>query len=87
LTFGVRYAILRCSQKEKESDMFEVGMGFLRQYRDYTATGEITSISTDADDETLISVLYTDGAVKTYTENCVMSNLGKRMIVTEEVIW
>ena len=67
--------------------MFEVGMGFLRQYRDYTAKGEITSISTDADDKTLITVMYTDGAVKTYTQNCVEQNLGRRMIVTEEVIW
>jgi hypothetical protein len=28
-------------------------------------------------------VLFEDGTVKTYTENCVMQNLGRRIIVTE----
>lgn len=69
------------------NNMFEVGMGIIRQYRDHTALGEITSIHDDADGETLITVMYDDGAVKTYTENCVEQNLGRRMIVTEEVIW
>jgi len=67
--------------------MFEVGMGIIRQYSDYTAKGEITSIHDDAEGETLVTVMYDDGAVKTYTENCVEQNLGRRMIVTEEVIW
>ena len=69
------------------NNMFEVGMGIIRQYGDYTAKGEITSVHDDADGETLITVMYDDGAVKTYTENCVEQNLGRRMIVTQEVIW
>ena len=63
-----------------------VGMGFIRRYSDYTAKGEITSIHTDANDETLIAVMYDDGAMKVYTEQCVKSNLGRRIIVTEDVI-
>ena len=61
-------------------------MGFLRRYVNYTAVGEITSIHDDADGETLITVMYDDGAMKVYTENCVMQNLGRRMIVTEDVL-
>lgn len=67
--------------------MFEVGMGFIRRYANYTAVGEITSIHDaswhgDADGETLITVMYYDGAMKVYTENYVMQNLGRRMIVS-----
>ena len=69
------------------NNMFEVGMGIIRQYSDYTAKGEITSVHDDANGETLVTVMYDDGAVKTYTENCVEQNLGRRMIVTQEVIW
>lgn len=69
--------------------MYEVGMGVIREYvnigaDNYTAMGEISSIHEDADGETLVTVMYNDGAVKVYTENA-MNN--KRMIVTEEVIW
>ena len=71
---------------EGNIDMFEVGMGFIRRYANYTAVGEITSIHDDADGETLITVMYDDGATKIYTENCVMQNLGRRMIVTEDVL-
>jgi len=67
--------------------MFEVGMGIIRQYAKHTAEGEITSIHDDEDGVTLISVLYTDGAVKIYSEDCVIANLGNRMIVTERVVW
>ena len=72
--------------------MFEVGMGVIRNYvnlgaDNYIAKGEITSIHDDADGETLVTVMYDDGAVKVYTENCIKQNLGCRMIVTEEVIW
>jgi len=67
--------------------MFEVGMGIIRQYANYIAKGEITSIHDDEDGVTLISVMYNDGAVKTYSEDCIVQNLGRRMIVTEEVIW
>lgn len=66
------------------NNMFEVGMGIIRQYRDYTALGEITSIHDDADGETLVTVMYNDGAVKTYTESAMDT---PRIIVTEEVIW
>lgn len=66
--------------------MFDVGMGFIRRYSDYVAKGEITSIHDDADGETLISVMFDDGAMKVYTEDCVVANLGRRMIVTEDVI-
>ncbi len=69
---------------EGNIDMFEVGMGFIRCYANYTAVGEITSIHDDADGETLITVMYDDGSMKKYTENCVMQNLGRRMIVTED---
>jgi len=68
-------------------NMFEIGMGVIRQYVGYVAKGEITSIHDDSDGETLITIMYDDGAVKTYTENCIKQNLGRRMIVTEEVIW
>jgi hypothetical protein len=64
--------------------MYEVGMGVIRKYADYVATGEITSIHEDSDGETLVTVMYDDGATKVYTENA-MNN--RRMIVTEEVIW
>lgn len=67
--------------------MFEVGMGIIRQYANYIAKGAITSIHDDEDGVTLISVMYNDGAVKTYSEDCIVQNLGRRMIVTEEVIW
>ena len=63
--------------------MFEVGMGFIRKYATAAAVGEITSVSEDANGITLIDVLFEDGAVKTYTENCVMKNLGGRILVTE----
>ena len=63
--------------------MFEVGMGFIRKYANAAAVGEITSVSEDADGTTLIDVLFSDGAVKTYTENCVMQNLGRRILITE----
>ena len=61
--------------------MFEVGMGFM--VRHASTTGEITSVSEDADGTTLIDVLFSDGAVKTYTEDYVMKNLGGRILVTE----
>ena len=69
--------------------MYEVGMGVIREYvnigaDNYVAMGEISSIHEDADGETLVTVMYNDGAVKVYTENA-MNNA--RMIVTEEVIW
>ena len=64
--------------------MFEVGMGFM--VRHASITGEITSVSEDADGSTLIDVLFSDGTVKTYTENCVMQNLGRRIIVTETAL-
>jgi hypothetical protein len=67
--------------------MFEVGMGFIRNYVGGTAKGEITSIHDDADGVTLVTVMFDDGAMKNYTEDCVIANLGKRIIVTEEVIW
>ena len=63
--------------------MFEVGMGFIRQYATEAAVGEITSVSEDANAGTLIDVMFEDGTVKTYTENCVMQSLGRRIIVTE----
>tara|TARA_B100001093_G_C25948174_1_gene643874 strand:+ start:311 stop:514 length:204 start_codon:yes stop_codon:yes gene_type:complete len=63
--------------------MFEVGMGFIRNQAHAWEVGEITSISEDANGITLIDVLFEDGAVKTYTENCVMKNLGRRILVTE----
>ena len=63
--------------------MFEVGMGFIRKYATSASVGEITSVSENADGTTLIDVLFEDGTVKTYTENCVMQNLGRRIIVTE----
>jgi len=64
--------------------MFEVGMGVVRPYASgRIGIGEISSIHNDADGETLITVMYDDGAVKVYTENCVMKNLGRRIIVTE----
>ena len=63
--------------------MFEVGMGFIQKYATSAAVGEITSVSEDANGITLIDVLFSDGAVKTYTENCVMQNLGRRILVTE----
>jgi len=62
----------------------EIGQSFIRRYSNYVATGEITSISTDADDETLITVMFDDGAVKVYTENCIEQNLGRRMIVLDD---
>jgi len=66
--------------------MFEVGMGIIRKYRtDVAILGEIISIHEDADGETLVTVMYDDGAVKTYVENVLIDN--PRMIVTEEVIW
>ena len=52
-------------------------------FRSRIGIGEISSIHDDADGETLITVTYDDGAVKVYTENCVMKNLGRRIIVTE----
>jgi hypothetical protein len=61
-------------------------MGFLRRYVNYTAVGEIVSIHDDADGETLITVMYDDGSMKIYTEDCVWNNLGRRMIVTEDVL-
>ena len=70
--------------------MFEVGMGVIRTYvnlgaENYIAKGEITSVHEDADGETLVTVMYDDGAVKTYVEKVLIDN--PRMIVTEEVIW
>tara|TARA_B100001093_G_scaffold405223_1_gene393437 strand:- start:265 stop:474 length:210 start_codon:yes stop_codon:yes gene_type:complete len=63
--------------------MFDVGMGFIRNYATEFAVGEIVSIHEDTDGVTLIDVLFDDGATKVYTENCVMKNLGRRIIVTE----
>ena len=63
--------------------MFDVGMGFIRKYATEVAVGEIVSIHDDADGVTLIDVVFDDGATKVYTENCVMKNLGRRIIVTE----
>jgi hypothetical protein len=34
-----------------------------------------------------VTVMFDDGAMKNYTEDCVIANLGKRIIVTEGVIW
>jgi len=62
--------------------MFERGMEVIRVYSDYIAEGEITGISEDADGETLITVLYNDGAVKVYTEGAMKNMLGRRMYVT-----
>lgn len=61
--------------------MFEVGMEIIRVYpqlgdETYIAEGEITSVSEDADGETLVAVMYDDGAVKVYTEGAV-----KKMLV------
>ena len=69
--------------------MYEVGMGVLREYvnsvaDNYLAKGEIVSVHEDADGETLVTVMYDDGAVKVYTENAMKN---KRIVVTEEVIW
>ena len=64
--------------------MFEVGMGVVRPYASgRVGVGEISSIHDDADGETLITVMYNDGAVNVYTENCVMKYLGRCIIVTE----
>mgnify|MGYP001162439188 FL=1 len=64
--------------------MFDVGMGVVRPYASgRIGIGEISSIHDDADGETLITVMYDDGAVKVYTENAIMKNLGRRIIVTE----
>ena len=66
--------------------MFERGMGVIRQYGvEVSQCGEITSVHEDADGETLVTVMYDDGAVKVYTENALINN--RRIIVTEEVIW
>ncbi len=62
--------------------MFEVGMEVVRVYRDYVAEGEITSIHNDSYGDTLVTVMYNDGAVKIYTEEAIKANLGKRMYVT-----
>jgi len=62
--------------------MFERGMEVIRVYRDYVTEGEITGISEDADGETLITVLYNDGAVKVYTEDAMENMLGRFMYVT-----
>ena len=69
--------------------MYEVGMGVIREYvnigaDNYLAKGEIVSVHEDADGETLVTVMYDDGAVKVYTENAMKN---KRIVVTEEVIW
>ena len=66
--------------------MFEVGMGFVRNYAKNTATGEITSIHDNADGVTLVTVSFDDGSMKSYTEDCVIRSLGKRIIVTVGVI-
>jgi len=63
--------------------MFDVGMGFIRNYATEAAVGEIVSIHEDTNGVTLIDVVFDDGATKVYTENCVMKNLGRRIIVTE----
>ena len=68
--------------------MYEVGMGVIREYvnigaDNYLAKGEIVSVHEDADGETLVTVMYDDGAVKVYTENAMKN---KRIVVTEEVI-
>lgn len=65
--------------------MFEVGMGFIRNYGTSADVGEITSVYTSEDGETLVSVMFNDGSYKIYTEDCVMTNLGKRIIVMENV--
>ena len=62
--------------------MFEVGMEVVRVYRDYVAEGEITSIHNDSYGDTLVTVMYNDGAMKVYTEEAIKANLGKRMYVT-----
>jgi hypothetical protein len=68
--------------------MFEVGMGFLRNYCDGEVDkGEITSIRDNANGETIVDVSFDDGTKNSYTENCVIANLGKRIIVTEGVMW
>ena len=67
--------------------MFEVGMEVVRVYPqlgkdNYIAEGEITSVHEDADDVTLVSVMYNDGAMKVYTEDAMKNELGRRMLVT-----
>ena len=67
--------------------MFEVGMEVVRVYPqlgkdNYIAEGEITSVHEDADDVTLVSVMYNDGATKVYTEDAMKNKLGRRMLVT-----
>tara|TARA_R100000541_G_scaffold3138_3_gene10341 strand:- start:711 stop:914 length:204 start_codon:yes stop_codon:yes gene_type:complete len=67
--------------------MFDVGMGVVRPYASgRIGIGEISSIQHDADGENLITVMYNDGKVKVYTENAIMKNLGRRIIVTETPI-
>ena len=67
--------------------MFEVGMGFLRNYcSGEVDKGEITSIRDNANGETIVDVSFDDGTMISYTEDCVIANLGKRIIVTQEVI-
>jgi hypothetical protein len=67
--------------------MFEVGMEVVRVYPqlgkdNYIAEGEITSVHEDADDVTLVTVMYNDGATKVYTEDAMKNELGRRMLVT-----
>lgn len=59
--------------------MFEVGLSVIRVYpkvgeESYIAEGEITSIHDDADGETLITVMYNDGAVKVYEFDAFANN-------------
>jgi hypothetical protein len=62
--------------------MFERGMEVIRVYQDYIAEGEITGISEADDGVTEITVMYTDGAVKVYTEEAMENMLGRFMYVT-----
>tara|TARA_B110000858_G_scaffold194538_1_gene249121 strand:+ start:3279 stop:3539 length:261 start_codon:yes stop_codon:yes gene_type:complete len=69
--------------------MFEVGMEVVRVYPqlgkdNYIAEGEITSVHEDADDVTLVSVMYNDGAMKVYTEDAMKNELGRRMLVCQK---
>ena len=59
--------------------MFEVGMGFVRVYGDRTESGKIDLIK---DGE--IGVTFDNGVQKVYTMECVLNNLGRRILVTRD---
>tara|TARA_Y100000389_G_C17200618_1_gene383464 strand:+ start:432 stop:647 length:216 start_codon:yes stop_codon:yes gene_type:complete len=59
--------------------MFEVGMSFIRVYGSHCESGQIDWIN-DGD----IGVKFWNGTSKVYTEDCVMKNLGRRILVTRD---